>query len=265
MDFIGEININGVENFAKKIETLAAKYAVNNNVFYSVIPSKSYFINDNLKTPYDYNKMFEILGNNIKSAKYINITDSLFLTDYYITDPHWRQDKLEKTVNTLGTYMGYSVDFSKLTINEINNFKGQHGYNKTEFPTETIYYYTDAHIENAVVKHEKGSLFNKIYEMEKLSSSSPYDMFLSGPSAIATIKNENASTDKELVIFRDSYSCNLAPLLTSVYKEITLIDLRYVMSTLIDMFVKIENKDVLFLYNDRIINNGEMLKVLINN
>lgn len=264
MDYIGKLNISGAESFVKKTEALAKKYSANNNVYYSVIPSKSYFINDSLKTPFDYNKMFEMLKDGITSAKYIDITSSLSLNDYYITDPHWKQENLQGVVSTLGSNMGFNVDLSSFVENKVENFKGQHGYNKENFQTETLTYLTNSHIDNAVVSHIEGNSFDKAYETSKLNSSSPYDMFLSGPSAIVTVKNENALTEKELVIFRDSYSCSLAPLLIENYKEITLIDLRYVMSTLLDIYVKFENKDILFLYNDRVVNNGEMLKVLVN-
>ena len=38
----------------------------------------------------------EIVGNNInKKMKYINIFDTLDVNDYYTTDIHWRQEKLE--------------------------------------------------------------------------------------------------------------------------------------------------------------------------
>ena len=171
---------------------------------------------------------------------------------------------MRKIATVFSESLGFEVDFLSFNENKVEGFKGQHGYNKTDFPSETISYLTNTHTDSTVVSHVEGSKFDKVYELEKLNSSSPYDMFLSGPSAIVTLKNENAATDKELVIFRDSYSCNLAPLLTGVYKEITLIDLRYVMSVLIDSYVKIENKDILFLYNDRVVNNGEMLKVLIS-
>ena len=146
--------------------------------------------------------------------------------------------------------------------NKSEGFKGQHGINKEDFPKETLIYLTNSHIDSAKVNHVEGSTFDKVYEIEKLSTNTPYDMFLSGPSAIATIENQNAKTDKELVIFRDSYSCSLTPLLIENYKKITLIDLRYVVSTLLDTLVTIENCDVLFLYNDQVVNNSEMLKVI---
>ncbi len=263
MSHIGEIRTESVESFAKKVETLAKKYSASNNVYYSVIPSKSYYINDELKVPFNYDKMFEILKGGIQSAKYIDITSSLSLNDYYITDPHWRQEKLSGVVNTLGDNMGFIVSLDSYTENKYEGFKGQHGINKEDFPKETLIYLTNSHTDGAKVTHVEGSTFDKVYETDKLSTNTPYDMFLSGPSAIATVENENANSDKELVIFRDSYSCSLTPLLIENYKKITLIDLRYVVSTLLDTLVTIENCDVLFLYNDQVVNNSEMLKVIM--
>lgn len=264
MDFIGSLRENGVKNFIDKINSLAKKYAVNNNVYYSVIPSKSYYINDNLKTPFDYKKMFKMLKDGITNAKYIDITSALTIDDYYITDPHWKQEKLSKVVDTLGDTMNFDVTFTNYTYNIIDNFIGQHGHNKENFPKEELVYLTNSHTENTVVTHIESGKTLGVYDLDKLSSDAQYDMFLSGPSAIVTLKNDKAKSDRELIIFRDSYSCSLAPLLTESYKEITLVDLRYVMSPMLDSYIKFENKDILFIYNDQIINNGEMLKVLIS-
>ena len=55
-----------------------------------------------------------------------------------------------------------------------------------------------------------------------------------------------------------------APLLIENYSEIAIVDLRYVASPLIENYVKIDNADLLFLYNEQVVNNGEMLKVIFN-
>lgn len=262
MDYIGTLNEKGALSFSKKIETLAKKYSSDNSIYYSIIPSKSYFINDNLKYPFDYNKMFEILNSNILSAEYIDITNALSLDDYYITDPHWKQESLFDVVSIFGENLGFDIAPSLYTENFAEDFKGQHGYNKENFEAEKLVYLTNENIDNATVFHVEGTSFDKIYDTQKLTSSSPYDLFLSGPSAITKITNENSKTDKELVIFRDSYACSLAPLFVENYREITLIDLRYVMSTLLENYVDFKDKDILFIYNDRVVNNGEMLKVI---
>lgn len=265
MNYIGEVRPSGVESTATKIEYLASKYKTEaNKIYYSVIPSKSYFINDRLKTPFDYNKMLEILDSNINTAEYIDIFDTLTLSDYYVTDPHFKQDKLQNVVTVLGAKLGFAINIAANKTVTVENFTGQHGYNKQDFPTEELVYLTNQYIDNAYVTSVMGDSYDKVYNLDKLNSSAPYDMFLSGPSPITTIKNNSAPEDKKLVIFRDSYSCSLAPLFIENYNEIILVDLRYIASSLIENYVDIKNKDILFLYNDQVVNNGEMLKVIFN-
>jgi hypothetical protein len=87
-----------------------------------------------------------------------------------------------------------------------------------------------------------------------------YDIYLSGAKALLTITNPNASTDKELVIFRDSFGSSISPLLIQDYKTVTLIDIRYIASDLIGNFVKFDDQDVLFLYSTLVLNSSSTLK-----
>ena len=261
MDYIGELRPQSVQNFADKVESLTAQYLQNSSgVYYSIIPSKSYFVNDRVQTPFDYEQMQSILNQNIKSATYINLFDTLTLEDYYKTDPHWRQEKLQKVVDRLGENLGFQIDLSKNKANTVDNFIGQHGYKKENFPSEQLVYLTNDSIDNAVVENIENKDFHQVYDSEKLSSSAPYDLFLSGPTPLLTVTNENAASDKELILFRDSSSSSLAPLLIENYKKITLIDIRYMMSAMLGSYVNFDGKDVLFLYGEQIINNSEMLK-----
>lgn len=261
MDDIGTLRPNSVKNFAAKIENLAAdqlKKAA--NLYYSVIPSKSYFVNDKLRTPFDYGQMKSILGKNVKSAQYIDLFGALQLKDYYKTDPHWRQECLQDVVDTLGKTMGFSVDLSTFTANTTEGITGQHGQGKKDFPTETLTYLTSAAMEQVKVNNWDQTAPATIYDVAALEGDSPYDVFLSGPTPLVTLENSNATSDKELVIFRDSYSCSLAPLLVEQYKTVTLVDLRYMMSSLLPQYVDFAGKDVLFLYNEQVVNHSEMLK-----
>ena len=261
MDYIGEMRPAGVQKTAEKIEKIANKYQ-NNRVFYSVIPSKSYFLNNSLKNPFDYQGMFSILKSTVKSAEYIDVTNTLTLNDYYITDPHFKQDRLGLFVNKLGEKMGFNIDISKNTYVYVPWFVGQHSAKVPGIMGESINYMTNSHINNTVVTNIMGDPSTLVYNEEKLSSASPYDFFLSGPAPIKVLKNTNAPETNRLIIFNDSYSCTVAPLLTEHYNEIVLIDLRYVADILIENYVWVGNADILFLYNEQIINNGEMLKVI---
>ena len=88
----------------------------------------------------------------------------------------------------------------------------------------------------------------------------PYDVYLSGAEAVLTMENPLAQNDRELVIFRDSFGSSIAPLLLSGYSKVTLVDIRYISSTLLDDYVSFDGADVLFLYNTAIFNAGATLK-----
>ena len=52
------------------------------------------------------------------------------------------------------------------------------------------------------------------------------------------IYNNLASSDDELIVFRDSYGSSLVPLLISSYKKIIVIDTRYISSNILDNYVE---------------------------
>lgn len=255
MDHLSDYRPNYVENFAKKLESINEQYLKGaTNVYYTVVPSKQYFINDKLEKPFDYTSMMSTLTSNIKNIKQIDLTGTLTLDDYLKTDPHWKQDGLQKVVDKLGESMGFKVDLSTFKKNTVDGFIGQHGYDKQNFPSEKLTYLTDDATENAVVDNFQDKTFTKVYNLAKLETKTPYDVFLSGSTPLITITNPNAKSDKELVMFRDSYSSSLAPLLIDQYKTITMVDLRYMASSLIPQYVDANGKDVLFIFNDQVIN-----------
>ena len=84
---------------------------------------------------------------------------------------------------------------------------------------------------------------------------------------IITLENPEVAKrlgeEKELIIFRDSFGSSLAPLLTTEYSKITLVDLRYIASPLLRNVVDFKaGQDVLIIYSTEILNNGSILKIL---
>lgn len=94
-----------------------------------------------------------------------------------------------------------------------------------------------------------------VYNMKLAEGRDPYEMFLSGSLSVITIENPNVTTERELVIFRDSFSSSIAPLLAEGYAKITLLDIRYLNQNMIGNFVKFDKQDVLFLYSTSVVNN----------
>ena len=100
--------------------------------------------------------------------------------------------------------------------------------------------------------------------MQKAAGKDPYEIYLSGPLSLLTIKNPKVSCTKnqkknekpkKLVIFRDSFGSSLAPLFISGYSQITLIDIRYIQPEVLGRFVDFKNCDILFLYSTLVLNN----------
>ena len=85
-------------------------------------------------------------------------------------------------------------------------------------------------------------------------------MFLSGSLPLVTITNPVAETDRELILFRDSFGSSMAPLLVSGYRKITLVDIRYLHPDLLERYIEFDGQDVLFLYSTLVLNHSETLK-----
>ena len=99
-----------------------------------------------------------------------------------------------------------------------------------------------------------------IYDLEKGNGKDPYEVFLSGSVSLLRIDNPAADTDRELIIFRDSFGSSLAPLLAEGYKTITLVDIRYLGSPMLGRMLDFHGQDVLFLYSTGVLNHSETLK-----
>lgn len=111
----------------------------------------------------------------------------------------------------------------------------------------------------SVYDYETGKT-GSIYDMTKLDSRDLYDVYLSGAKALLTIENPNAGTDRELIVFRDSFGSSIVPLLLSDYARVTLVDIRYVQTELLGQFLDFHGQDVLLLYSTLVLNSSAALK-----
>lgn len=228
------------------------------NVYLSVIPDKNYFLASRNGYPaMDYEEFVERVREDLDFAEYIDLFLVLSLEDYYRTDQHWRQECLLPVAKSLADAMGTTVG-EDYTVQELETpFYGAYaGQLALPVAPDSIRYLTGKGLEQCkVTSYDTGRpVSGQIYDMERAKGKDPYEMFLSGSDALVVIENPNADTDRELVIFRDSFASSLAPLLTSGYARITLVDLRYIQSERIGDFVEFTDQDVLFLYSTLIWN-----------
>ena len=258
-------NQESVDHATNRFNTLYNKYLKDSGskVYMAVVPDKGYYLAEpNGYLTMDYEAMFASLREQMPWATHIDITDCLSFADYYYTDTHWRQEKLlpvaEKISNAMGVTAPQSGDFTVTRVEK--PFYGVY-YGQAALPMDPEYiYYLRSDLLDACQVLVENATEAQVYDMTKLDSLDLYDVFLSGPKSLVTIENPNATTDRELVIIRDSFGSSLAPLLVQDYAKVTLVDIRYQKMEVLSRFVDYTNADVLFLYSTLVLNNSDTIQ-----
>lgn len=248
----------------ERFEKIYEKYLkdAGGEIYLSVIPDKNYFLAESSgHLSMDYEKLFDTMQEAMPYAEYIDITELLNIEDYYKTDVHWRQEKLVDIAEKIGAGMGITLQGSYDTKTLENDFYGVYfGQSALNLPGEPLHYLTNDTLDACSVYNYENNQTLGIYDLEKAEGDDPYEIFLSGPVSLLKIENPKADTEKELVVFRDSFGSSLIPLLAEGYKTITLVDIRYIQSDFLANFVDFQDKDVLFLYSTVVLANSETLK-----
>lgn len=254
---------NSMLNLTKKITYIKENYLKqNDNIYFSIIPDKNYFVNDNLIPKIDYYSLKNNMQEQLSYATYIDIFNELNLNDYYKTDSHWKQESLVNVANKILKSMNAPQTFD-YTKESITDFKGSYAYKlPIQINNERLNILHSNTIDSAKVYNYLDNNYTSIYNLNKINSLDKYDIYLSGSQPLLTLYNNSNKSDRELIIFRDSFASSLAPLFLESYYKVTLIDTRYISPSIIGNYInfKEKNTDILFIYNVSIINNSYSLK-----
>ncbi len=253
---------DSIEHAVSRFEFICENYLSDKNkVYFSVIPDKNYFMAGDKYLSMDYDAFRQQMKEDFDSAEYIEIFDLLSLEDFYKTDTHWRQEAIVDVAEKLCAEMGaeFKNDFTENILE--GEFYGVY-YGQAAMPVDPdeIKYLTSETIEGCMVYDYENDREGGIYDMEKAEGNDPYEMFLSGPISLMEINNPKAETERELVIFRDSFGSAIAPLMIESYSKITLVDIRYINSNYVGQLLDFGDADVLFLYSTLVLNNSETIK-----
>ncbi len=229
---------------------------------FAVVPDKGYYLAEPAGAlKMDYDQLFSAMEEKLPWAEFIDLTDCLTVQSYYHTDTHWSQEQLLPAVQKIAERFGVQVPegFTEQTLEK--DFYGVY-YGQAALPMkpDTIRYLTWEGWEDCQVYSYDNGKTTQIYDMEKLTSRDLYDVFLSGGMAVQTITNPHAATDRELIVFRDSFGSSLSPLLVQSYEKITLLDTRYIAPAGLGQYVQFRDQDVLFLYSPLILNASSILR-----
>ncbi|MEG2233759.1 MAG: DHHW family protein [Oscillospiraceae bacterium] len=181
---------------------------------------------------------------------------------YYRTDHHW---------TTYGAYLAYAAlcDTLNATPLQYSAATVSDSFNGTLYSRSGVRFIKSDSIESftmpfdggcAVVSSNSTAEHTSVYFDEYLSEKDK-DAYFTGPNeAIVTLYGTN-HTGKKLLMFKDSYAHCFAPMLLSMYDEVTLIDLRYLNS--LEAYVDIDEYDeVLCLYSFETITQQRLLNKL---
>jgi len=292
-----KLDESAVRKTAGKIKKLCALFP-GLDIYFAAVPDKSYYASKYLPG-FDIGRAREILYEELPGVSFIDLAGAMTGKDFYRTDIHWDQARLLRAggiLDVVGDAMGLSERLDKrFTVNSAGTFHGVYaGQLALPLDRDPMTYLTSAITEGAAV-----SYFNPetdswepgvMYDLPAVNGRDPYDLFLRGVQPLITIDNPAAGTERQLYLFRDSFGSSLAPALVSAYRKITIIDMRYIDSRMLDYYIADDEAeaaarftgelltgagvidprtrafaqsgaDVLFLYSAQILNNPDVIMV----
>ena len=260
------LNQSSVSGAADKFNHIYEKYleGTDCNAYVSVVPDKGFYLAKSGGYPaMDYQMLFDTVSSGMEWAEFVDITDLLTVGDYYRTDTHWRQERIADVARRICEVMN-TTSFDESELERVLLERPFYGvyYGQAALPMkpEAMYYLTGEMLEDCTVYNFETGETTDIYDMEKLQSRDLYDIYLSGAAALLEITNPAATSNRSLVVFRDSFGSSLIPLLIKDYATVTVVDTRYIASDLLDQYLQFDDQDVLFLYSTLILNSSNSLK-----
>ena len=249
------LNIEAVQKFCEKYPDLSVKFAL--------IPNSYEVLSDKLPIAspvLDQTALINDIYSKVSSAENIDILSALKAHNseyiYYKTDHHW---------TTLGAYYAYEklcdvldvqkVDISTLNENTVEDFYGTYFSKAKSFTIKPdIIKYYDVNASMAIMttdqtgKFVPETSFATLYDEGKFHTRDKYSAFTHSNNALTVITNNGEYEKERLLVIKDSYSNSLVPFLSTDYKEIVMVDLRYMFN--ISMVLnQYDFDDVLIMYN----------------
>lgn len=233
------------------------------NPYLCIVPDKNRYLNPGSGyLNMDYDRLYSIMHQNTPFLAPVRVDELLDIDDYYRTDTHWKQENLLPVANALATAMKAPLpgDMQQLTVD--TPFYGVYcGQLPIGAAPDSISYLTSDILKACTVTYFDGKTeqTGDMYNLAKAGSKDAYELFLSGVQPFITIESPMAKSQKELVVFRDSFGSSLIPLLAESYSKITVVDIRYMRSDMLGRFITFDDQDVLFLYSTLVLNSSTSL------
>ena len=189
---------------ALKFQQLYDSYLTGNDghIYLSVVPDKgSFTAPPEGYTPASAQETADTLLAQLDFVQYVDIAPGLTLEDYYRTDPHWRQECLVATAQTLAQAMDVPLagDFQENAIDV--PFYGAYAEKAGEpLVADTLRYLTGEVLDACTVYDYETDAREPLYDLAAVDTDTPYDLYLQGSRSLLRIDSPLAATDRTLVL-----------------------------------------------------------------
>lgn len=247
-------NINAVKSFANTYSDIPATVML--------IPDAACILSDSLPafaSVEDQRQMFSMvergLGDSVKWVDAYSILNKHKAEKlYYKTDHHWTTQGafyvFREAAASLGIEEDVSDDYVSYTVTDSFNgvLASKSGVGLDEKEQIDIYVPTEGDDDVVVNYVDEGKKRTSLYDSSKLETRDKYGVFFGGNTSVMDIRTVSTS-QKRLLVVKDSFADCFIPFLTPYYREIVVVDPRYYSGTMTDIMDTYRITDILILYS----------------
>ncbi len=247
-------NINAVKSFADTYSDIPTTVML--------IPDAACILNDSLPafaSVEDQRQIFSMVERGLGDS--VNWVDTYSILNkhkteklYYKTDHHWTTQGafyvFQETAASLGIEGDVSDDYVSYTVTDSFNgvLASKSGVGLDEKERIDIYVPTEGDDDVVVNYVDEGKKRTSLYDSSKLETRDKYGVFFGGNTSVMDIRTVSTS-QKRLLVVKDSFADCFIPFLTPYYREIVVVDPRYYSGTMADIMDTYRITDVLILYS----------------
>lgn len=247
-------NVDAIRTFAETYENIP--------VTMMLIPDAACILSDSLPTfaqVEDQRQMFSMVERNlgdcvrwIDTVSVLNKHTSEKL--YYKTDHHWTTQAafyvFRDSAQTLGIDSDVSGSFVSYVVTDSFNgtLAAASGAELDEKERIDIYVPSEGDDDVIVSYVDEGRKTTSLYDSSKLETRDKYGVFLGGNTSVIDIKTVSTS-QKRLLVVKDSFADCFIPFLAPYYREIVVVDPRYYSGTMDEIMDAYRITDALILYS----------------
>ena len=249
-----DANMTAIQNFAQTYEDIP--------VTMMLVPDAACILTDRLPAfaeVEDQRQMFSMAQRKLGDS--VNWIDTVSILNkhkseklYYKTDHHWTTQGafyvFQDAAQTFGIEGDVSDDFVSYTVTDSFNgvLAASSGVGLDERELIDIYVPTEGDDDVIVDYVDEGRKTTSLYDSSKLDTRDKYGVFLGGNTSVIDIKTVSTS-QKRLLIVKDSFADCFIPFLAPYYREIVVVDPRYYSGTMDEIMDTYRITDALILYS----------------